>query len=46
VASDLAGNGISTTDQALSIQQTALNAAGCKVIRAESAAGTTTDRRE
>jgi DNA invertase Pin-like site-specific DNA recombinase len=46
VASDPAGNGISTTDQALSIQQTALNAAGCKVIRAEKRSGTTTAGRE
>jgi hypothetical protein len=46
VASDPAGNGISTTDQALSIQQTALKAAGCKVIRAEKRSGTTTAGRE
>ena len=46
VTSDPAGNGISTTDQALSIQQTALKAAGCKVIRAEKRSGTTTAGRE
>ena len=46
MASDPAGNGISTTDQALSIQQTALKAAGCKVIRAEKRSGTTTAGRE
>src|ERR1700680_4831854 len=36
---------VSTTDQDLTIQQTALKAAGCGVIRAEKRSGTTTDGR-
>ena len=36
---------VSTTDQDLSIQQTALRAAGCDVIRAEKRSGTTTEGR-
>jgi DNA invertase Pin-like site-specific DNA recombinase len=37
---------VSTTDQDLSIQQTALKSAGCDVIRAEKRSGTTTQGRE
>jgi DNA invertase Pin-like site-specific DNA recombinase len=37
---------VSTTDQDLSIQETALRAAGCHVIRAEKRSGTTTEGRE
>src|SRR5712672_3203808 len=37
---------VSTTDQDLSIQQAALTAAGCEVIRAEKRSGTTTQGRE
>jgi DNA invertase Pin-like site-specific DNA recombinase len=37
---------VSTTDQDLSIQETALRAAGCEVIRAEKRSGTTTAGRE
>jgi DNA invertase Pin-like site-specific DNA recombinase len=37
---------VSTTDQDLSIQKTALKAAGCNVIRAEKRSGTTTNGRE
>jgi DNA invertase Pin-like site-specific DNA recombinase len=37
---------VSTTDQDLSIQETALRAAGCEVIRAEKRSGTTTTGRE
>jgi DNA invertase Pin-like site-specific DNA recombinase len=37
---------VSTTDQDLSIQETALRAAGCEVIRAEKRSGTTTQGRE
>jgi DNA invertase Pin-like site-specific DNA recombinase len=37
---------VSTTDQDLSIQEAALKAAGCKVIRAEKRSGTTTQGRE
>jgi DNA invertase Pin-like site-specific DNA recombinase len=37
---------VSTTDQDLSIQQTALRAAGCEVVRAEKRSGTTTEGRE
>src|SRR5579864_665243 len=37
---------VSTTDQDLSIQEAALRAAGCEVIRAEKRAGTTTQGRE
>ena len=37
---------VSTTDQDLSIQQAALKAAGCEVIRAEKGSGTTTQGRE
>ena len=37
---------VSTTDQDLSIQQTALRAAGCEVIRAEKRSGTSTAGRE
>jgi DNA invertase Pin-like site-specific DNA recombinase len=37
---------VSTTDQDLSIQRTALKAAGCDVIRAEKKSGTTTQGRE
>jgi DNA invertase Pin-like site-specific DNA recombinase len=37
---------VSTTDQDLSIQETALRAAGCDVIRAEKRSGTTTVGRE
>jgi DNA invertase Pin-like site-specific DNA recombinase len=36
---------VSTTDQDLSIQEAALNAAGCTIIRAEKRTGTTTDGR-
>jgi DNA invertase Pin-like site-specific DNA recombinase len=36
----------STTDQDLSIQQVALKAAGCEVIRAQKRSGTTTEGRE
>jgi DNA invertase Pin-like site-specific DNA recombinase len=36
---------VSTTDQDLSIQETALKAAGCEVIRAEKRSGTTTEGR-
>jgi DNA invertase Pin-like site-specific DNA recombinase len=36
---------VSTTDQDLSIQQTALRAAGCDVIRAEKRSGSTTEGR-
>jgi hypothetical protein len=36
---------VSTTDQDLSIQQAALKAAGCEVIRAEKRSGTTTKGR-
>jgi DNA invertase Pin-like site-specific DNA recombinase len=37
---------VSTTDQDLSIQEAALKAAGCEVIRAEKRGGTTTEGRE
>ena len=37
---------VSTTDQDLSIQETALKTAGCDVIRAEKRSGTTTQGRE
>jgi DNA invertase Pin-like site-specific DNA recombinase len=37
---------VSTTDQDLSIQESALKAAGCEVIRAEKRSGTTTAGRE
>jgi DNA invertase Pin-like site-specific DNA recombinase len=37
---------VSTTDQDLSIQETALRAAGCEVIRAEKRSGTSTAGRE
>jgi DNA invertase Pin-like site-specific DNA recombinase len=37
---------VSTTDQGLSIQQSALRAAGCDTIRAEKRSGTTTQGRE
>jgi DNA invertase Pin-like site-specific DNA recombinase len=37
---------VSTTDQDLSIQQAALRAAGCEVIRAEKRSGTTTKGRD
>src|SRR5258708_8742188 len=37
---------VSTTDQDLSIQESALRAAGCEVIRAEKRSGTTTQGRE
>ncbi len=37
---------VSTTDQDLSIQEAALRAAGCKVIRAEKRSCATTERRE
>src|SRR5712671_4584089 len=37
---------VSTTDQDLSIQESALRAAGCEVIRAEKRTGTTTEGRE
>jgi DNA invertase Pin-like site-specific DNA recombinase len=37
---------VSTTDQDLSIQETALRAAGCDIIRAEKQSGTTTQGRE
>src|SRR5271154_7008279 len=37
---------VSTTDQDLAIQETALRAAGCDVIRAEKRSGTTTAGRE
>jgi DNA invertase Pin-like site-specific DNA recombinase len=37
---------MSTTDQDLSIQEAALRAAGCEVIRAEKRSGTTTEGRE
>src|ERR1700733_3914930 len=37
---------VSTTDQDLSIQQAALKAAGCEVIRAEKRCGTTTKGRD
>src|ERR1700724_1271554 len=37
---------VSTTDQDLSIQQTALKAAGCEVIRAEKRSGTSTASRK
>ena len=37
---------VSTTDQDLSIQEAALRAAGCEVIRAEKRSGTTTEGRE
>ena len=37
---------VSTTDQDLSIQQAALKAAGCEVIRAEKRSGTTTKGRD
>src|SRR6266446_8661333 len=37
---------VSTTDQDLSIQQAALKAAGCEVIRVEKRSGTTTAGRE
>ena len=36
---------VSTTDQDLSVQQSALKAAGCEVIRAEKRSGTTTEGR-
>src|SRR5437764_11337631 len=36
---------VSTTDQDLSIQEAALKAAGCDVIRAEKRSGTSTNRR-
>jgi DNA invertase Pin-like site-specific DNA recombinase len=37
---------VSTTDQDLSIQETALRAAGCDVIRAEKVSGTSIEKRE
>jgi DNA invertase Pin-like site-specific DNA recombinase len=37
---------VSTSDQDLSIQQAALKAAGCEVIRAEKRSGTTTKGRD
>src|SRR5215831_2616942 len=37
---------VSTTDQSLELQETALRAAGCDVIRAEKRSGTTTAGRE
>jgi DNA invertase Pin-like site-specific DNA recombinase len=37
---------VRTTDQDLSIQEAALKAAGCQVIRAEKRSGTTTEGRE
>src|SRR6476660_5290942 len=37
---------VSTTDQDLSIQEAALKAAGCEVIRAQKRSGTTTEGRE
>ena len=37
---------VSTTDQDLTIQEAALRAAGCDVIRAEKRSGTTTHGRE
>jgi DNA invertase Pin-like site-specific DNA recombinase len=37
---------VSTTDQDLSIQEAALKAAGCQVIRAEKRSGTTTEGRD
>jgi DNA invertase Pin-like site-specific DNA recombinase len=37
---------VSTTDQDLSIQEAALKAACCEVIRAEKRSGTTTEGRE
>src|ERR1700689_603572 len=37
---------VSTTEQDLSIQEAALRAAGCEVIRAEKRSGTTTEGRE
>jgi DNA invertase Pin-like site-specific DNA recombinase len=37
---------VSTTDQDLSIQEAALKAAGCEVIRAEKRSGTTTEGRD
>jgi DNA invertase Pin-like site-specific DNA recombinase len=37
---------VSTTDQDLSIQEAALKAAGCQIIRAEKRSGTTTEGRE
>jgi Resolvase, N terminal domain len=37
---------VSTTDQDVSIQEAALKAAGCQVIRAEKRSGTTTEGRE
>jgi hypothetical protein len=37
---------VSTTDQDLSIQEAALRAAGCEVIRAEKRSGTTIEGRE
>ena len=37
---------VSTADQDLAIQETALKAAGCEVIRAEKRSGTTTEGRE
>src|SRR5713101_3929585 len=37
---------VSTTDQDLTIQETALRAAGCEVIRSEKRSGTTTEGRE
>jgi DNA invertase Pin-like site-specific DNA recombinase len=43
---NLASDGLGTTDQDLSIQEVALKAAGCEVIRAEKRSGTTTEGRE
>jgi DNA invertase Pin-like site-specific DNA recombinase len=37
---------VSTTDQDLSIQESALNAAGCTIVRSEKRSGTTTNGRE
>jgi DNA invertase Pin-like site-specific DNA recombinase len=37
---------VSTTDQYLSIQESALRAAGCEIIRAEKRSGTTTQGRD
>jgi DNA invertase Pin-like site-specific DNA recombinase len=37
---------VSTIDQDLSIQEAALRAAGCEVVRAEKRSGTTTEGRE
>jgi DNA invertase Pin-like site-specific DNA recombinase len=37
---------VSTIDQDLTIQETALRSAGCDVIRAEKRSGTTTEGRE